>query len=170
MGDATAIWFIQIVGTERRAIDYYEMNGEGLQHYARVLDERKYKYGQHFAPHDIQVRELGTGRSRFEVAASLGISFQITPNLSLEDGIHAGRMIFPTFFFDSEKCARGLECLTNYRREYKEKYGEFSSMPVHDQYSHGADAWRYVALDVPLMSNSFNGWGQALKYPKLTVA
>jgi hypothetical protein len=170
VGDATAIWFLQLVNMERRCIDYYEMTGEGLPHYARVLDDRRYKYGQHFAPHDIQVRELGTGRSRFEVAASLGINFQMTPNLPLEDGINAARTVLPTVWFDAEKCARGVECLTNYRREYKEKYGEFSSNPVHDWASHGSDAFRYLALDIPFMNNSMNGWGQALKYPKLTVA
>ena len=170
VGDATAIWFVQVVGAERRCIDYYEMTGEGLPHYARVLTERRYNYGQHFAPHDIAVRELGTGRSRFEVAQSLGINFMTTPNLPLEDGIHAARTILPTVWFDAEKCARGVECLTNYRRDYKEKYGEFSSMPVHDWASHGADAFRYLALDVPMMNNSANGWGAALKYPKLTVA
>jgi hypothetical protein len=170
VGDATAIWFCQLVGTERRLIDYYEMNGEGLPHYAKVLTDRRYNYGQHFAPHDIAVRELGTGRSRFETAAGLGIHFQITPNLSLEDGIHAARTILPTCYFDADKCARGVECLTNYRWEFSEKYGVFSSHPAHDEFSHGSDAFRYYALDVPFMNNSLNGWGQALKYPKLTVA
>ena len=174
VGDATAIWFVQLVNAERRAVGYYEMTGEGLPHYARILKERAaakgYVYGQHFAPHDIQVRELGTGKSRFEVAGSLGIHFQITPNLPLEEGIHAARTGFNTWYFDQEECARGLECLTNYRREYKEKYGEFSTNPVHDWASHGADAWRYTALAVPYMQNSAAGWTGELKYPRLTVA
>lgn len=170
MGDATAIWFAQLVGVERRLIDYYENAGEGLGHYADVLAKRGYVYGQHFAPHDIAVRELGTGKSRFEVAAALGISFQITPNLPPEEGIHAARMVIPTCFFDAEKCARGIECLTNYRREWREKYGVFSDAPVHDEFSHGADAFRYFALDVPYMTNQLGGWGSELKYPRLTLA
>lgn len=170
VGDATAIWFTQLVGTERRCIDYYEMNGEGLPHYARTLRERGYLYGQHFAPHDIQVRELGTGKSRLEVAAGLGIHFQITPNLPIDEGIHAARMVFPTCYWDAEKCARGIECLSNYRREYKEKYGEFSHLPVHDQYSHGSDAYRYLAVALPLMTNSLGGWSGPLQYKRLGVA
>lgn len=170
IGDAMAIWFCQLIGPERHLIDYYEINGEGLPHFAKMLAERKYVYGQHFAPHDIAVRELGTGRSRLEVAASLGINFQITPNLPLEEGIHAARTILPTCYFDAEKCARGVECLANYRWEFNEKYGVFKSQPAHDEFSHGADAFRYYALDVPLMTNSFTGWGQKLNYPKLTVA
>lgn len=170
VSDATAIWFVQLVGTEKRLIDYYEMTGEGLPHYAAMLRGKPYVYGQHFAPHDIQVRELGTGRSRYEVAQSLGINFLMTPNLPLDEGIHAARTTLGGCFFDSEKCARGIECLTNYRREYKEKYGEFSTMPVHDWASHGADAYRYFALDIPFMQNSLTGWGQPLKYPKLTIA
>lgn len=169
IGDAMAIWFAQIVNAERRLVDYYEMNGEGIAHYVDVLNKRRYIYGQHFAPHDIQVRELGTGKSRYEVAASLGITFQITPNLSLEEGIHAARNTLPMCWFDADKCQRGVECLTNYRWERNEKYGIFSTRPAHDEFSHGADAFRYFALDVPLMNNSFSGWGKALDYPKLTV-
>ena len=170
VGDATAIWFVQLVGAERRCIDYYEMTGEGLPHYARVLRERPYLYGQHFAPHDIAVRELGTGKSRLEVAASLGIHFQIAPNLPLDEGIHAARLLFPTCFFDADKCSRGIECLSNYRREYKQKYGEFSHMPVHDQYSHGADGYRYLAVSLPLMTNAVGGWSAPLQYKRLGIA
>lgn len=170
IGDCTAIWFVQVVGAERRCIDYYEMNGEGIAHYVKVLNDRRYIYGQHFAPHDIKVRELGTGRTRWETAATLGITFQITANVSVEDGIHAARSVFPTVYFDADKCARGLECLASYRWNYNERLGEFGSTPVHDWASHGSDGFRYLALDVPLMHNSFGVWGGKLKYPKIGVA
>jgi hypothetical protein len=95
MADATSIWFTQDAGRELHVIDYYEAEGEGLPHYAHVLDRKGYLYGRHVAPHDIAVRELGSGRSRIETAAQLGIRFEQAKQLDLEDGIHATRMLFP---------------------------------------------------------------------------
>lgn len=147
VGDATAIWFTQSVRSgEIRVIDYYEASGEGLPHYANVLRQKGYVYGQHWAPFDIQVKELGSGRSRIETAKSLGITFRIAPKLSVEDGIHAARMLFPRCWFDAAKCAPGLEALQHYRRDYNTRLGEFKDTPVHDFASHGADAFRYLAV------------------------
>ena len=70
----------------------------------------------------------------------LGIEFEVTPNIPIEDGIHAARMIFPRCWFDEAKTKRGIECLSNYRREYNDKMGEFKATPVHDWASHAADA------------------------------
>jgi hypothetical protein len=151
VGDATAIWFSQSVGREVRLIDYYEASGEGLSYYAAVLDRKRdeYKdliYGRHIAPHDIQVRELGSGRSRIEVAQSLGIYFDIAPQMGLEDGINAVRMLFPRLYIDEERCAAGLEALARYRRSWNKQMGEYKATPVHDSSSHAADALRYLAL------------------------
>jgi hypothetical protein len=146
VGDSTAIWFAQQVGTEIRLIDYYEASGEGLQHYVRVLQGKPYVYGRHIAPHDIEVRELGTGKSRLEIARELGVRFEVAPKLGLEDGINAVRMTFGRLWLDERNCARGLECLNNYRRDWNDKLGEFKAQPIHDTYSHGADALRYLIL------------------------
>lgn len=147
VGDATAIWFSQSLRSgEVRVIDYYEASGEGLPHYAQVLKAKGYIYGQHWAPFDIQVKELGSGRSRIETAASLGIRFNVAPNVPLEDGIHAARMLFPRCYFDETKTAKGLEALQHYRRDYNTRLNEFKAVPVHDWASHGADAFRYLAL------------------------
>lgn len=148
VGDATSIWFAQIYNNEIRLIDYYEAQGEGLQHYIQVLQNKKYVYGNHYAPHDIAVREMSTGISRLETARRLGIKFQITPRLSLEDGIHAIRTILNRCWFDKEKTKRGIECLRNYRKEYNEKMREYKSTPVHDEFSHGVDAFRYLAVSL----------------------
>ena len=148
-GDATAIWFSQQTRSgEIRLIDYYENSGEGLPHYAQVLRDRGYAYGTHWAPHDIEVKELGSGRSRVETAAALGIRFRVVPKLSLEDGIHAARVLFPRCWFDSEHCEKGIEALQNYRRDYNTRIQEFTDRPVHDWASHGADAFRYLAVRV----------------------
>lgn len=147
VGDSTAIWFSQSLRSgEIRLIDYYEASGEGLPHYAQVLRSKGYTYGTHWAPFDIQVKELGSGRSRLEVAKSLGIAFQIAPNVPIDDGIHAARMIFPRCYFDAVKCKPGLEALQHYRRDYNTRLNEFKPTPVHDWASHGADAFRYLAL------------------------
>jgi phage terminase large subunit len=146
IGDATAIWFAQLHGREIRLIDYYEQSGEGLPHYAKVLQERGYVYGEHFAPHDIQVRELGSGKSRIEIAQSLGIRFRVAPNVSIEDGIEAVRSTLPLCWFDEQRCRQGLDALQHYRREWDDKRGEFKPRPLHDWSSHGSDAFRYLAL------------------------
>ena len=146
VGDSTAIWFIQLLGMEARLIDYYEASGEGLPHYAKVLQDRGYIYGRHIGPHDIAVRELGSGRSRIEVAKSLGIKFEIAPNVPLEDGIHATRLWLARCWIDETKCKVGLESLQHYRWARNERLGELKSTPVHDFASHGSDALRYAAL------------------------
>ena len=153
VGDSTSIWFVQVYGREVRLIDYYEASGEGLPHYARILQEKGYLYGKHYAPHDIAVRELGSGVSRLETARKLGINFLITPSLSVEDGIDAARQLLSSCWFDAAKTEHGVNCLRNYRREYNDKMGEFKATPVHDWASHGADAFRYLAINVKNMSH-----------------
>lgn len=146
VGDATAIWFVQFAGEDIRMIDYYEASGEGLQHYISVLSEKEYVYRDHFAPHDIEVRELGTGKSRKEIAAKLGIRFRVAPKLSLDDGIQAVRTIFNRCYFDEGRCRRGLEALKQYHKEYDEKSKTYKSRPKHDWSSHGADAFRTLGV------------------------
>lgn len=147
VGDSTAIWFSQSLRSgEVRLVDYYEASGEGLPHYAQVLKTKGYTYGTHWAPHDIQVRELGSGRSRLETAESLGIRFQVAPNIPLEDGIHAARMLFPRCYFDEDRCKAGLEALQHYRRDFNSRINEFKAQPVHDWAEHGASAFRYLSV------------------------
>jgi hypothetical protein len=147
MSDSTAIWFVQAApGGEFRAVDYYEASGEGLDHYAKILDGKGYKYGRHIAPHDIRVRELGTGRSRLETAAKLGIRFDICPNIPVQDGINAIRQILPRFRFDLTRCEPGIDALRHYRREFNDRLNNFMARPIHDWTSHAVDAFRYFAV------------------------
>lgn len=145
ISDSTAIWFWQQTGREVRLIDYYEASGYGLDHYVRVLQEKKYLYGDHWAPHDIKVRELGTGRSRHEVAESLGITFRHVPQMPVIDGINAARLLIKRCWFDKTKCEDGIEALRQYRERYDEKR-RVSGGPLHDWTSHAADSWRYLAV------------------------
>lgn len=148
IGDSTAIWFAQRHTSEVRLIDYYEANGMPLDHYVQVLKAKPYLYDEDWLPHDAQARELTSGKSAQEVLSALGRKVRITQKLGLEDGINAARMAFPRCYFDESSTARGLECLQNYRRERNDKLGEFKSMPVHDWASHGADAFRYLAVSI----------------------
>lgn len=146
MDDSMTIWFFQQVGNELRFIDYYENSGEGLPHYASVLKQKGYNYGEHWAPHDIAVREIGTGKSRIEVAQDLGILFNTMPKLSIEDGIDAVRSILSKCWFDSDKCSRGIQALKNYKKDWDEKNKVFRNKPRHDWSSHGSDAFRGFAV------------------------
>lgn len=146
ISDSTPIWFYQRVRGERRFIDYYEASGEGLPHYAAVLQRKPYVYGKHIAPHDIRVRELGSGLARIDVARSLGLNFTVAPQMSLQDGIHAARLSLPNSWFDEVKCRAGLEALQSYRWEENTRLDEFRPTPVHDWASHGADAYRMFAV------------------------
>lgn len=164
VGDATAIWFVQQVNNEVRFIDYYENEGEGLPHYIQVLQSKPYIYSRHVAPHDIEVRELTSGKSRKEIAQKLGIRFDVAPKLSFDDGINAGRMLFSKCWFDEAKCKQGLLCLKKYRKEYDEKRSVFKDKPIHDCFSHGADAFRYCAISIrqprkqTMQKKPFNPW------------
>jgi hypothetical protein len=147
MDDSTSIWFVQDVGREIHLIDYIENHGEGLPYYARKLKERNYLYGTHYGPHDIKVRELGTGKSRRETAEGLGIRFQPVKKSSYkEDGIEAVRNIFPHCWFDAVRCSRGIDSLENFRKEYDDKRKVFVATPVRDWAKHGADAFETFAV------------------------
>ena len=148
VGDSTAIWFTQQIGRSVHVIDFYENRGEGLPHYAEVLQSKNYLYGSHNAPHDIEVRELGTGKSRREIAYDLGINFRVVPKLPIEDGIHAAQLLISRCWFDKIQCQAGLECLRQYHRAYNEKSRSFRATPVHDWSSHAADAFRYLAVGI----------------------
>ncbi len=146
VNDPTAIWFTQAGPFEHRVIDYYEGSGEGLAHYAKVLTGKPYAYAGHHFPHDVAVKELGSGKSRVETLAELGITAQIVPNLPVEDGIEAVRGLIPLCWFDAEKCAYGLKALTTYARKWDEVKRVFATQPTHDWASHASDAFRYFAV------------------------
>ena len=147
INDSTAIWFAQIFrGGAVNVIDYYESSGVGLDHYADILTKKDYNYGDHLAPHDIEVRELGSGKSRLETAFSLGIRFKVIPKMKVADGINAARMMLPRCYFDRDKTAEGLDMLRQYRQEWDDKKRSFRDAPRHDFTSHAADAFRYLAV------------------------
>lgn len=146
--DSTAVWFVQTIGREIRVIDYYENSGVGLEHYAKVLKEKDYVYGRHILPHDVEVRELSTGKSRWAFLASLGIKGTVAKKHSVEDGINSVRSILSRCWFDKRRCERGIEALRQYRQDWDDKLKAFKGRPLHDWTSHGSDAFRYGAYTV----------------------
>lgn len=144
--DSMTIWFFQIVGREIHFIDYYENYGEGINFYIKHLQKKPYIYDRHFAPHDIKVRELGTGKSRYEVAKNLGIDFEVGRKLPIDDGIQAVRSVLSRCWFDEKKCEQGLSALRSYHKEWDDNNQVFKNKPLHDWSSHGADAFRTFAV------------------------
>lgn len=150
MADATAIWFYQDVGFETRFLHAYQSHGEDLQHYVEYIRnwcrERRCLVGPGILPHDVEVRELGTGRSRREVLESLGLQVIVAPNLRIPERIQATRDMLRTAWFDKEGCAEGLDALIAYKKDYNEKNRTWSSKPKHDWSSHLSDAISYRAV------------------------
>lgn len=153
--DSMTIWFVQPIGKAFHVIDYYENSGFGLEHYARILKERGYNYGNHYMPHDAEQREMTNSEialSRREVAQNLGIKpidvISRARNMDTVIQVHipAVRNILPRCWFDEKKCSRGISALEGYRSEYDEERKRLGTRPVHDWCSHGADAFRTFAV------------------------
>ncbi len=149
IGDATAIWFAQQIGNEVRLIDYYESSGVGLDHYVNHLRSKPYVYAEHVLPHDVEVKELGTGCSRRETLEGLGLRVSVAPKLPVDDGINAARALLTKCWIDANKCNQGIEALKQYRTEFDDKRKAFKNRPLHDWTSHAADAFRYLAVGLP---------------------
>lgn len=147
--DSTSIIFFQTIGQSIRIIDYYEKNKEGLEHYVKILSSKPYTYGKHIAPHDIGVQEWGTGMTRIEKAKHLGITFTLSGDVSISDGIEAVRSSLPKMWIDEKMCAQIIKSLENYRQEFDAKRKVYNTRPLHDQFSHAADAMRYLCVSLP---------------------
>lgn len=164
--DSTAIWFAQIAGREIHIIDYLENAGEGLDWYAKELGKKKYHYAKHLLPHDAAAKELGTGKTREETLRSLGLrKTEIVPRQSVEDGINASRLLIAKCWFDNVKCERGINALKNYERKWDTKNKIYQSKPLHNWASHGADAFRTLAMGLNERSDATNA-RDTRRYPR----
>lgn len=158
-GDSTAIVFYQLVGLEVHVVDYYEAQGLPFYHYAQVIQDRKYIYGKYFAPSDADAHHISTGLSVKEVASALGLDLTILPSahLPLENGIEAVRSIFKNIWIDEKKCEKLIKALENYIKIYDEKNSVYKNRPLHNWASHGADAFRYMAIAIKLWGHGQKG-------------
>ena len=153
--DPTCVISFQCIGQVIRIIDCYENTKKGLEHYAKIVKEKEYSYGKHLAPFDVAVHDLGTGISRWKMMHDLGITFvryqDKQPNI--DDGIEAVRRILPKVWFDERACAPLIKSLENYHQEYDVKKRVYKSNPLHDWSSHWSDAFRYLCLGLPKVTN-----------------
>lgn len=153
--DPTAIWFIQTLrGFEYRVIDYYEEEGYGLDYHIRQVKLKPYVYGEHYAPHDIEIKEYTTGTERKVAAQRLGINFRVVPKRDVYEGIGAVRAVLPKCWFNEATTHKGIKALQNYKREYDEKNRVYRDIPVHDMASHGSDAFRTFAQSVNRLNDT----------------
>jgi len=144
--DNTAIWFAQLIGYERRIIDYYSNNQQAIGHYMKVLQSKPYVYDTHWLPHDAKAKTIVHPLSIEGQMREAGFKVQICPNISVEDGINAARTVFESCVFDEANTQDGWQCLSHYQYEMDDDAGTFKKTPLHNWASHGADAFRYLAV------------------------
>jgi phage terminase large subunit len=162
--DAMSIGMVQRSGAEVRFIDHLKNSHRTLDWYVAELEKKPYRWGTDYIPHDGRARNMQTGKSTEEALQAMKRNVVVLPLLDVEEGIKAARLLFPRVYFDQDKCPELLESLKRYQRSINEKTRE-PGAPLHDQYSHDADMFRYVGMAVDQMSN--DDWSGALKYPKL---
>lgn len=146
--DDTAIFWYQQHRGEIRVIDFYAVSGADIHEIAEIVTNKPYRYERHFLPHDARAKSLQTGKTIVEqLAHYLDLrKLTVVPDIGLQSGIQAVRMILPRVWFDAEKCRDGIEALRQYQREYDEDKKAYRQSPRHDWTSHPADAFRMLAV------------------------
>lgn len=145
--DYTCIWFAQYVGFSVHVIDYYQNHLEPAEHYLKILDSKKYRYGTAYLPHDAKNKTM-QGAVSFEMTLEkAGFKAQALKYAERKSAqIRAVRDIFPKCYFDEIKCTAGLDSLRKYKYRVDRITGQYSRDPDHDEYSHGADAFAQLAV------------------------
>jgi len=147
--DMTSVWFVQFIGMETRLIRYIEVNQTTMTDILAKMQTYGYLYDTLWLPHDAQNKTLASsGRSIEDIVRAAGYKTKVLERVPVVDSINAARTIFRSCYFDRDNCAEGLQCLRHYRYEVDSETGQFSRTPLHDHYSHGADAFRYIGLMV----------------------
>lgn len=164
--DKMVIMLVQKSASAINIIDYIEDSHRTLSDYVAQLKEKRLNWGTDYLPHDGTHKNFQTGKSPQQILQELGRTVDITPNVGIENGIKAAREMFPKIYID-KKCERLVECLKHYRREINQRTGE-AGAPRHDEYSHGADVFRYLAVVADKLSNE--DWGGSLNYPTYNYA
>jgi phage terminase large subunit len=145
--DATAIWFVQVVGREIRLIDYYEAIGTDIADDVKAVLDKPYSYAGHIIPHDGFSTSKQTGKTTAQMMENLGLrDLERAPDHRVEDGINQSTLFLSRCWFDAIKCSRGIDCMKMYRAEFDEKLETLKPRPLHNWASHGADAFRYLSM------------------------
>ncbi len=164
--DSCSWWGWQTTRDGYRVVDFYEGDNLPIQHYIDWIKARPYRVGKVYLPHDARAKSLQTGKSIIEQFLSNGIRPELVPEMSLQDGIEAARLVLPQCWFDEGSTYDGLEHLRGYMREWDERTQTYRNKPKHDQHSHAADAFRYLALAArPVVRQSQGGASAATTVP-----
>lgn len=157
--DCTAIIFFQYIGNQINIIDYYEKKDEELSHFAQIIQSKPYIYDSHFAPHDTSKRQQSDKYTTRQIIGDLGVEFTVfrSIDISVDTGIEYARAMFPRLWIDEHECAGLIRALENYRRTWDDEFKIYRNKPVHDRWSHGADAFRYLAIGTRIRSKSGEG-------------
>lgn len=168
IGENLAVGFYQKPSArEIHMIDYWQGNEkDGLPEAARMLQQKPYIYGKHFAPHDIKAVEQGTGKTKHETAKALGIDFEIVEDIGVDNGINAGQLMFARLWVDEKNCDYWLDAISQYHQTWDEKRGMFLEHPYHDWTSHPADVHRYASVVEDKMSNEKPKFKSSAVQPK----
>ena len=150
--DSMFVIMAQRLRSEIRVIDCIEDTGRVLADYVAELEKRRYRWGIDWLPHDAEHKDYKYGTDAVEIFRRLNRNPYVVPNVGLEQGIRVARTVFPRVYFDEDKAERLVECLRRYRRAIPVTTEE-PAKPLHDEYSHGADAFRYMSLIADRMDN-----------------
>lgn len=160
--DMTSIWFVQYIpGGEVRIVDFYQNCQKTIDHYVHVLENKGYVYKDWWLPHDAENKNM-TGKSVKDILESMGKPIRITPKLSIADGINAARTLLNRCYIHETNCADGMQNLRHYRYDVDPNTKMFSNKPLHDQHSHAADAFRYVAVG---LDENVSTWNKSINKP-----
>ena len=157
--DSMSIIFVQKVASEVRIVDYIEDSHRTIDSYVMEIESRKWRWGTDFIPHDGAHKNFQTGRSTQNLLETLGRRVTVLPRGNPEEGIRIARMVFPRAYFDADKTMELVNHLKRYRRSINQVTQE-AGAPLHDEHSHAADAWRYLAESLEMMSN--DDWGKPI--------
>lgn len=158
--DSMAISLVQRSSSEIRVIEYIEDHHKTLDYYSGLLRDKRLNWGKVWLPHDGVAKDFKSGKSAQDIMEALGWEAEIVSKMDIESGIKLARMTFPRVYFDKTKSARLLDCLKHYRRVINQTTNEPGS-PLHDEYSHGADNFRYICTAADAMSNNDIGRKEA---------
>lgn len=165
--DAMSVILVQRHLSTLRVVEYLEGSHKTLDWWSDELKQRRHNWGTVWLPHDGANGDFKTGKSAKQIMQDFGWTVDIVPKQPVETGIRTARMAFGQVYLDKTKASRLVECLKRYRRHIPSNTNEAAS-PIHDEWSHGADAFRYMATVADRMTN--DDWGGPLNYPNLAIA
>ena len=157
LADMNSIIYMQDIQGQYRIIDYAEDSGVPMSSWIKEVNSKPYNYAYHIGPHDLEQREYTTGKTRLETANELGLDFEVVPRMPVMEGINAVREMLPLCTFNEDSTYELIDALSNYTKVYDEKAQTFRERPLHNKASHGADAFRQLALGKTDQSALFEG-------------